>query len=116
MNKVVTIIAAVVLLVCVWVGVSVIDVDMHNGLDHSECSSWNVFNLFADTEKPQAERMVTRYAEGEILEDNLIVTEDGHLWDNTIDNYAAGTEIVVLFNTYNTETVIDDEIIGYWCR
>ena len=115
MTKVICVINAIIIAISLWIIASVIDTDLHNTIEPTNCSAWNIFQFLKKEEETPAP-LETRWAEGTVAAKGVIITDDGHMWDNDTNETIEGTRIELLFNTHGTETVIDDSIIGYWIK
>lgn len=97
-----TIITCLLIVIAVYSMVSFANVISTNLDAEKEVAEWNMFRIFESR----------RTIEGIVEATNIIITDDGNIWEINTCDIPVGQRINIIFNTRGTRSVYDDIIIA----
>ena len=97
-----TIITCLLIVIAIYSMVSFANVISTNLDAEKEVAEWNMFRIFESR----------RTIEGIVEATNIIITDDGNIWEINTCDIPVGQRINVIFNTCGTRSVYDDIIVA----
>lgn len=97
-----TIITCLLIVIAIYSMVSFANVISTNLDAEKEVAEWNMFKIFESR----------RSIEGIVEATNIIITDDGNIWEIDTCDIPVGTKVNVIFDTCGTRSVYDDIIIA----